>query len=411
MSENRLSAKRSTDLLTAVLAFSMLLISGVYLYQSAQISILKASSHQYLLASLKAADGSSRETVGLPDPNVLTTALKAQPLNPVIVNAAMFAKEARKSRSDLGDTQIELLERLGWRSTPALQNRIVVAVEKQDLGKIVAIGDALLRREELMDQTQALMRLLEQSGSTRRQLAGTLAFNPYWRQSYFESANKLQGSAAVANRAQLAMMLAKLGSPLTRPELAANLGVLIDNGYGREAYQLWRAYRKVQAMLINDPGFSWAYRMRNDVNVGMPFEWQLLSGSGFWTELVRENGKTAVSINWNRRGVPAFLTQRLFLGSQRPGLVMQINGTELPATFSNDFSLALVCPGRSINFDQLLHQSKTRYEFTSRDQLSCVDPMFVLAGRPLKVTSTNASLADDGISVQLASISLRRIID
>lgn len=407
MSDHSLNAGRSANFLAAVLAVGMLLAAAVFLYQSSQVATVRASSHQYLLASLKAADGGAREPFGIPDSQVLAVALKTQPLNPAIVNAAMFADVARQPGSAPAKAQLELLERLGWRNTPALQNRIVTAVETQDLRKIVAIADALLRREDLVEQGQALMRLMEQSAPTRRQLADALAVNPNWRLAYFESPNKPQGPAAVGDRAKLAKMLAERGSPLTRPELAANLGLLADNGYAREAYELWRGYRGKKPMLVNDPDFVWAYRMRNDVNVGMPFEWELLTGSGFWTELVLEGEKAGVSINWNRRGVPVFLTQRLFLGSNRSPLVLQVDGVDLPGTLADDFSFALVCPDRTVPFDQLVRKSKTRYLLASREAATCADPKLSVAGRPFKVTSTSAALGADNLSVVLTGMSLR----
>lgn len=409
MSEKSLSGRRYATLLAIVLSVGMTLASAIFIYGSSQVSAIRASSPQHLLASLKTPGTGPGDGSAIPDEEVLKVALKAQPLNPAIVNAALFAEAARNPGSALPKAKLELIARLGWRSTPALQNRIYAAGASKDLRKIVDIADALLRREDLVEQGQALMRLMELSSPTRRQLADALSVNPNWRLAYFQSPNKPQGQVAVGYRARLAAMLAERGSPLTRSELAANLGLLVDNSHARAAYALWRDYRGQQPMLVNDPNFEWAYRMRDDDNVGMPFEWELLTGAGFWTELILQGQQAGVSINWNRRGVPLFLRQRLFLDSNRSPLVIQVDGIDLPGTLADDFSFALVCPRQIELFDRLVLKTKTRYRLASRAAPTCADPTLTVAGRPYKVTSTTAALGADNYTVVLTGISMKPV--
>lgn len=405
MSDRAVNSGQSANLLAAALGFLFLAAAAVFSYQSAMVNTVRGPSANYLLASLKANGGGNREALVIPPADALRVALKAQPLNPAIVNAAVFAQIALKPGSRPQPAKIALLEKLGWRNTPALQNRIFDAVERKDIGKIVAIADALLRRDDVIDQGQALMRLMELSPSTRSQLADALQTRPNWRLAYFQSPQKPKGSQAVGARAKLAKSLEQRGSELDRAELLPTLGLLTDNGYSREAYDLWLHYRNLKPALVNDPRFQWAYEMRNDINVGMPFEWQLLTGPGFWTELVKEGGQAGLSINWNRNGVPYFLAQRLYLGQQSAGLSLQVDGVDLPDTLADDVSFVLICPNGVVFFDQVIRKGKSRYLLGTRDQPGCVDPKLAIAGRPLRVTRRSG--VEEDFSVTLTGLTLR----
>lgn len=407
MSDRAGISGRAANLTAAALSLIFLLAAAVFGYQSHALEKIRSSSQHYLLASLRNADGTNRRALLIPDGEYLAVALKVQPLNPGVVNAALFAEAALKPGATAPKAKIDLLAKLGWRHTPALQNRIYFAVERQDVSQIVAIADALLRRENLIDQGQALMRLMERSPPTRLQLAKSLESDPSWRLSYFQAPFPSTDRQAVGDRAKLAKMLARRGSPLSRSELSPTLRLLVDNGYSRDAYDLWIDYRDKKPELLNDSNFRWAYNLRNDENVGIPFEWMLMTGSGFWTELVEDAGAISLSINWNRRGVPVFVTQRVYLGQNPGSLTLRIDGTDLPGTLADDLSFSLICKNSVVFFDQVLIKSKTHFVLGTRDAEKCTDPQFRIAGRPYQFTSGSVSSGIEDLSIAIAGISLR----
>ena len=411
MSDRRAKAGLNQNLSAAALAALFVVMAVVFVYQTNAFNTVRGPSSNYLLASLKGREGGAREALTIPSPDTLAVALKSQPLNPVSVNAALFAEVARKPGSAPSRDKIELLDQLGWRSTTALQNRIFDAVERQDLDQIVAIADALLRREELVDQGRSLMNLMELAPSTRNQLADALALKPSWRVPYFQNPSQPKGRQAVGARAVLAKALGERGTPMTRAELYSTLGLLADNGYSQQAYDLWLTYRNQKPALLNDPKLRWAYQMRNDVHAGIPFEWRLLTGSGFWSELVDDNGTIGLTINWDRKGVPYFAAQRTFLGDNPGKLVLQVDGVNMPATLPDDLSFVLNCPRGTVYFDQVLRKGKGRYLLGTRDPLTCSDPQFGIAGRPLR-TDSNLGRSPvvggtEGLSVTLTGLTLR----
>lgn len=385
MSEHGMRAGLSANLSAAALAIVFALTAAVYVDQANAFNTLRGASSSYLLASLKGRESGTRETLSIPSNNVLQVALQTQPLNPVSVNAALFAETARNPDKSPSGAKVAMLDRLGWRNTTALQNRIFYAVANNDLDQIVRIADALLRREELIREGHALMNLMELSPPTRSQLVDTLAREPSWRAGYFQSPLQPKGSLAIQARAALAEGLYQRSKPLSRGELYPTLGLLINNGYTREGYDLWLKYRGItKPLLINDTNFWWSYQNRNDVHSELPFEWQLLTGAGFWTEFVDNDGKVSLTINWGRKGVPVFVQQQLYLGATQNGLRLRVDGTDLPSGLLDSISFVLTCPQGQVYFDKVIRKTQSRFDLASDDAIACGDPLFKITGRPMR---------------------------
>lgn len=413
MSDRTQSTSLGQNLLSIAITVVFLVMSSTYVLQQNTLRNVLAPSSNFLLAGLHDKDGAARQAQSVPSPEAMSVALKAQPLNPAIVNAALFAEAAYKPNQKISPGKMVLLGRLGWRSTVALQNRIFYAVERKDLDQIVAITDAMLRREELMDQGFALMNLLELAPSTRNQLADTLAQNPTWRLGYFQTAAQPKGTQAIAARSALVKALSDRDAPMNRTELHATALLLVKNGFAQDAYKYWLEYRNTRPALVNDPRFRWAYDMRNESIIGMPFEWELLAGVGFWTELTKTENKIAVNINWSRKGVPVLLAQQLYLGSQRDRLVLDVAGVDLPVSMLDDISFTLVCPQSQVIFDQIVRRDASRYVLRSADALTCSDPQLRVSGRPARIRKNAGSTGGidqfQDISLMLTEISLKRI--
>ncbi len=409
---DRPARQRLSQNLTAVTLGGLLAImAGLYVYQASAFNTVRNASSNYLLASLKGREGTAREPLTLPPADSLAVALKSQPLSPVAVNAAIFAEAAHGAGAQPSARNMELLGDLGWRNTTALQNRIVYAVERQDVDQIVSIADALLRREELVREGHALMQLAEQAPPTRDQLAATLARNPSWRLEYFHSAVPLKGQQAIAARARLAKSLDERGAPLMRSELFATLPLLVDNGFAREAYDIWMRYRNQRRpALINDPQLRWAYQMRNDTLVGMPFEWQLPTGSGFWSEIVPDGANVALNISWDRQGVPVFLSQQLYIKPRTERLTLLVRGKNIPVNVMDNLAFTMVCSQAVVSFDKIVDTSATSLLLAASDPLGCQAPEFRVAGRPARFGSPTGPArsmgSDEAFSVTFTGLTI-----
>jgi len=397
MTERQAREGASENFLTAVLVTIFVIAVVLFARQASAFDTLRSRSGTYLLSGLKDSAGRVRSgSIATPAPELLVSALKSQPLNPVSVNAAVFSEIARTPDGKASNDRMELLGKLGWRNTTALQNRIFHAVERKDVDQIVVLADALMRREVLIAQNRSLMNLMELTPATRKKVANALVVLPSWRTAYFQSFGALTTSSQARARGLLASDLAVRQSPLNRTELMPTLQLMVSKDLIAPAYTLWRDYRGLKRdSLINDPRFAWAYLTRNDDLSEMPFEWQFLTGSGFWTELVYDRDKIGVVIRWDRKGIPDFLSQQTYAPGPDRSYILEIEGRDLPVALNEVLAFSWRCKGSTVRFDKLIRNQRDKLVLKGDSNLACTNPVFAVSGRPRRFDS--ASTAEPGI--------------
>lgn len=374
---DRLGASGGRLVLCLVFAVVFLGIAWLYVSQSVAVGTIRLFGPRYLFAAA-ALPGMSAAPLA---PSAVRRGLEARPLSQVQVNAALFTEvTGRDANAEPSAQDFRLLRKLGWRYTPALQNLMLAAAQRGDLQDAAELADALLRRDSITEQATTLMNLIEAGPGLGGVVVEKLAKRPRWRLHYLQTVDQLRTAEQVAARGSLALNLQRRGSALSRDELTNIALRMVDVGQVGPAYLLWRNYRGAAPAPLNDPDFSWALRTRTSEVIAMPFEWMLLSGSGFWSEIEARSKGAAVRLHWDNRGVPEMLTQQLFL---RPGrYVLTISGDDLPATLLQDFAFSLRCRnGATTRFDRQISRSGARIAAAASQSVPCADPVFIVSGR------------------------------
>lgn len=373
------------------------------------VAVLQRGAGEYQFARLTSQ--ADRKEITTPDPDVLARSLIVQPLSPVVVNAAIFKLAHDAGSTALAVEKAALLKKLGWRHTVALQNRVYAAVRGRNILEIADIGDALLRRNVIVDEATALMNLMEEAPFTRKIVVAKLAKYPDWRVSYLERVYKMRDPRMIAARARLAEDLYKVKAGLDRAEIYPTVKIMVASGQTRAAYSLWRKYRRVEASQLNDPGFEWAWEMRSDQFADMPFEWRLANNAGYWAEVTRENninsGKPALRLNWDLNGAPELLSQQLALTSRSNRLV--ITGRQLSSVILDRLRFSLNCPDGSQVFHEKVSFSDRRIVLGTSDPFRCNTPVFVVLGIPANGITSGAQSAFGGKSsfqVEISNVAL-----
>lgn len=373
---------------------------------SRAIETAKRNSGAMLLA---VAEATPREAAKPLKSAQYVAALRARPTDAMTVNAALYSRIiSRGEPYRYSQSELALLSRLGWRHTPALQNRAIAAIQMRDVRAILDISDALLRRAQLVPDVTQLMNLAETDPQGRKMLAAKLALKPVWRTDYLKATAGLRSPKQIAARGELAAAMMRSKAGLTREEMLPTLKLLVAGGETDRAYEIWRVSRKVPAAPISDPDFAWAFANLRADEQDMPFEWQQASGTGYWTELTQQKPGYEMTIRWDGEGVPEFLTQQTHgTGGLRQ---LEIGGANLSRATLDRFSFAFRCPKGSVAFREVVSASAKRLVLRSEQPAPCDSPVFVVEGRPRQFGSRmpeELGLADaDAIELRLTSIRL-----
>lgn len=376
------NAKVSRYIACLVFAVPFFAASVSFVLNEYALATLQRGASDYQLALF--ASTSDQRSLNAPEPATLVRSLGAQPLSPMVVNAAIFRDAYQARNPAVALPKVELLKKLGWRYTLALQNRAYAAVQRQDLREISDISDALLRRGVILEEATALMNLMELNPSTRKVVVAKLAKYPDWRPSYLERVYKMQDLRQIKARGKVVSDLFQMGAGLDRSEIYPTLKIMIASGQTKTAYDLWLQHSNMKALPLNDPHFLSAWRMHSDPLADMPFEWNLSNGAGNWAEVVlkkdENNGKPVLRLNWDRSGAPLLLSQQTVMVNQINRLV--ISGRQLSEGLLKNFRFSLDCPTGSQVFRNVIRVTKTRIELAPNDPLPCETPVFSISGNP-----------------------------
>lgn len=274
---------------------------------------LKAARPGALLGDLRSEQAARLDTLS---DTTVHEAIAAEPLDGGIVNVAMV-REVRQHGNSRTASWLAIVARLGWRDTPSLQNRLYAAANAGDMGRILDISDAFMRRQKMMDQMISVLSIVEADPTLQDALVARLAANPPWRAAYLSVVAHLKERSQLVGRFELLQQLQHRNARLGKDEVVPSILVLDRADLPQYGFALWQRIQPGVARPLDDSGFDRAGRSDQAGHDPVPYEWQAMSGEGFSAEAVRDGAQTMLSIDWNGRGVPVFAQQRT---SATPGL-------------------------------------------------------------------------------------------
>ncbi len=382
------------SILSLVLAASLIVALVYYVSMTGQVTLLSMGKDANLIGvqQQKRPEGASALQY--------VSALAADPLSQQAVNGVIAAQMRATGDTRQAMQQILLLRQLGWRNNSALQNMLWRAGTVGDLPMMMDTLDALLRREKLLGQIYPILNLMTTDASFRALLIQRLKNRPSWSKYYFQSASDLSRPAEIEGRFLVMRSVQRTGGQLSRNEIAPILPKLIGMGAAPQAFELWQAQDGAVMRPLDDANFLKASRPTQTDALPIPFEWQLGSGSGYFTDAGRDEHGTFLSIDWNGRGAPALASQ---LTSATPGRYRIIVVADHPATQMGDrLGFRFACAnGTVVNFTAVKPSTRNQVQFVSNGPLTCSYPELQIYG-----LVQNGSSAT---SVIMRSIKLERI--
>lgn len=270
---------------------------------------------------------------------ILRAAIWRDPFNPGLFNL-LYANSIRVGRPEAEiRRQVVILAKLGWRYTPAQQNLLYRNLLDNSFVNAVDRADALLRRQKETALAFAVLSTMEATPQVQNVVIDRLRGNPKWRHDYLMTIAPQSSPALLDARPATLAALSRTAIGIGREEIGPSLVSLLATGRGRAAYALWdrRGTRQTDRNLIYDPDFQQvAVSARLDTVI--PFEWRLSQGLDYSVQPSSEG----ILINWNRRRVPAFLTQVVPVVPGQ-GYALTIRGTSDSGDLASTLAPAIIC--------------------------------------------------------------------
>lgn len=344
-------------------------------------------------AGLAGAEPAARARVAALGEGEVRSALAASPLRQRTVNVAMARAVATGAPAAPWMAQIA---KLGWRDTTALQNKLFAAAGDNDIATIFDTGDALLRRQELVDQVVPVLSLVEGDPQLRRAFVARLAARPNWRALYLTTTGHLQTREQLLARFAVLRALQRGPGGLPRSEAEQNIRLLDQGGLPDRAFAIWQGLERNVTRPLDDTGFIRASASFQAGADALPFEWQMLSGEGFSVGATAEGDGATLDIDWSGRGVPVLARQRT---SATPGaylLTVSVPREQLSELSVLDFSL--VCGDEKV---MMRRDESMPNRFVTERPVPCGYPVLEIAG--------NIQSAATPHRVAIRRMALRRI--
>lgn len=357
-------------LVTALTAAVLLPVLSYAAVASVATDKLRAMRSAALLGDLKSEQSAPLDTLS---EDTVRTAVAAEPLDGRIINVAM-ARDARRHGEARTAAWLPTVTRLGWRDTTSLQNQLYVAANAGDIPRILDITDALLRRQQLIDQVLPILAMIEADDTLRPALLDRLAGRPGWRAVYLTATGTLQTDEQLIARYNLFRELSARGAMPSRGEIISNIAALDRGEQFTHSFALWRQIRPNATRPLDDQDFALA--SVSDQN-GPPasFQWETKTGEGYSTEAVREETGSMLMIDWSGRGVPVFAQQRTTASPGHYMLVLNVPEKDKAELSALIFRLA--CKDNAVTFRRI-GNDPTRLRTNAA--VRCSYPMLQIAG-------------------------------
>lgn len=266
--------------------------------------------------------------------------------------------------------------RLGWRDTPAQLNRLYVAAAAGNIATILDVSEALLRRQQLMDRITPVLAIVETDPKIGADLVRRLQSRPAWRAAYLETTDTLLRRDQLVARYGILRELMRRGDHLSKSELTANV-IALDRGKLPDlGFSLWKTVHRDVGVPLNDPYFQRAAANSAEAATTVPYDWQLLTGEGFSTDAFVDNGRSALEIKWNGRGVPVFVRQRTSaIAGRRYVLEISVDRENIPNLSAAQFRL--MCDDAAILLRQ---EGGVPTRLVTVQPLPCAYPVLEIVG-------------------------------
>lgn len=301
---------------------------------------------------------------------------------------SLFLVSTLRDGHSTDDRWLNVLRRLGWRSSAALRTILIRLIARNDLPGALDVLDALLRRGQMFGETAASIQAIEALPQGRSYVVGLLRRRPSWRHDYLLMTDHIKDETAALGRYDVLLALRRLGS-VDRDEVAPILPVLIRFGHPDGAWQLWRSHVGPGKLSqpLNDPDFRIAINPQNSNEISVPFEWQIATGVGFSTEPYLDSGAPKLGISWDGRGTPVFASQNT---SAQPGMYrLDVSTNKTAAEVNRILSFKLRCPDTTfVDFEPAIQRLDVS-QYRSKHAITCAFPIFEISGAPQTGSSSN----------------------
>ncbi|MES3154814.1 hypothetical protein [Sphingomonas faeni] len=378
-------SKLRRGIAVALTAAVLLPVEGYLAVASSAVNTVSAMRASALLTNKDPQ--TMRGIRGLPQGTV-DAAIAAKPVDQRIVNVAMIRDVQTAGASRIAPW-IDAVTRLGWRDTPALQNRLYVSATRANVADILDVSDALLRRRQLMDQIIPVLATVETDPSLRKDFVRRLSSKVNWGGLYLQSTGALKTPAQFQARYEVMMAMQQRGLRLDSGVLIPNVDALDRADLPALAFELWKSRRPGITSPLNDVSFVQAATNFQSGTDTVPYEWQMKSGQGYNASAYVEHGRGSLDIEWNGRGVPVFAEQRT---SATPGRYALDVGTS--AENVGDLSalnFTLVC---AEDATPLVQDARNPKRFATSGAVPCAYPVLRIAG-DIQAAATPRHIAID----------------
>jgi hypothetical protein len=339
--------------------YAMAAVAGIVSIAGAGYSIWQQVSQQLLLTTLAEAqlapipEGIVPPGAELPPEHPpLSGAQRAEldramwhtPLDPKLFNS-FFADQARRNQPVAAiERNAGILAQLGWRYTPAQQNLILRAISAERLIEVVDRVDGLLRRQKQPALSYVILNTMEGIPQIHQRVVDKLLARPAWRSDYLSVIAPQSPPALLDARVRTIDRLLRAPGGMSRREIAPSLFALTASDRARDAHRLWmRRTGTGDARNLYDPRFREAFRLVGQDALNIPFEWRFTQDLGY---SVQPTGQ-GITIDWDRRGVPAFLAQEIPL-TPAERLILTVQGQSSAGTLGKLLAPTITCGSKTL---------------------------------------------------------------
>lgn len=315
--------------------------------------------------------------------SALDFAVRVNMANPLNFHAWAIERFAASGKEQDLLLRFATLEQMGWRQTIVLQNRIVLAARQSDTASITMTADALMRREDLLPESIALLNVIEQAPLGRSRILQRLALEPKWKSIYIADFSNLNSVSEALNRQDLILAGRKAGIRFDDDDYQAVARHLWSQGLYENAFSTikYSAAYKPNNILLD--GRMTRVRNVESASAGLdPFEWALFMSNSM--PMVDRGDGDAFSIAFRNAGDIATLMQPVYWDPRIRTASLTLEGVGLDNREHMQILATLRCSNREYKLSNFVNVRDQLYQAQLSSRPDCSNPVLeisFLAGR------------------------------